>query len=125
MSKELTSEEVQNLISESEHLRKLKTFKVGNIELDDQSGYVSLGSIIIWALMCFIFFKINIITEYQAIFLFLVYFVILAFNLYNSATDVPDSSSERDKQSYQQNFIQGGSAVYILLLVFLRARVSG
>ena len=119
MSKELTSEDVQNLISESENLRKLPTINILGLELDRQTSFVTLVSIIVWFLI-WIFFGIFKIVHSGISILFLIIFIFISLlNLYNSATDVPDSSSEREKLSGQQYFIQGGLAVFILLLVFL------
>ena len=113
MSKELTSEDVQNLISESENLRKLPTINILGLELDRQTSFVTVGSIIVWVIIW------KFLGKHISILFLIIFIFISLLNLYNSATDVPDSSSEREKLSGQQYFIQGGLAVFILLLVFL------
>lgn len=123
MSKELTSEDVQNLISESEELRKLPTmpifFGAFGPEVDTQTFWVTLGSIIVW-LLIWGFYKIHKIVNNYISMLFMFLFIgISILNLINSATDVPDSASEREKFSSQQYYIQGGLSIFILLLVFL------
>ena len=119
MSKELTSEDVQNLISESENLRKLPTINILGLELDRQTSFVTVGSIIVWVIIWKFFGIFNIVGKHISILFLIIFIFISLLNLYNSATDVPDSSSEREKLSGQQYFIQGGLAVFILLLVFL------
>jgi len=119
MSNELSSEDVQNLISESEHLRKIKTYKIGKLEIDEQSFWVSLISLIFWCVIWWILGMRKIINSKITFAIFISYFVVVIINIINSATDVPDSAAEREKQASQQNFIQGGSAIYILVLVFL------
>ena len=119
MSKELTSEDVQNLISESENLRKLPTINILGLELDRQTSFVTVVSIIVWVIIWKFFGIFNIVGKQISILFLIIFIFISLLNLYNSATDVPDSSSEREKLSGQQYFIQGGLAVFILLLVFL------
>jgi len=117
MSKELTSEDVQNLISESEQLRKLPTMPF--FGLDAQTFWVTIGSIVVWVFI-WGFFKIHKIAGNNISILFMFIFIFISIlNLFNSANDVPDSAAEREKLSGQQYYIQGGLAVFILLLVFL------
>ena len=123
MSKELTSEDVQNLISESEELRKLPTmpifFGLFGLEVDKQTWYVTAGSIFVWIII-WGFYKIHKIVNSSISILFMFVFIgISILNLINSATDIPDSASEREKFSSQQYYIQGGLSIFILLLVFL------
>lgn len=115
--KKLSSEDIQNLISESDQFKKLPSFKLFGHTWDVQSTIVAGISIVTWIILFFAF-KVFGIIKYAPAF-FIIYILIVLLNLYNSANDVPDVEAERLQISSQQSFIQGGIAVFILAFVFL------
>lgn len=113
----LTSEDIKNLISDSDNFTKLKVFNIFGIQIDIESLIVVIIAIILWTVLWFAFniFKIISYSEY----FFILYIIIILINLLNSATNVPDVETERIQQSSQQSFIQGGIAIFILAFIFL------
>ena len=113
----LTTQDIQNLISDSQQYKKLKTVTIFGLELDATSLVISIVAIILWVMIWY-FFDIFKIVRYSEIF-FTMYIILVIVNAINSATDVADVETERLQQATQQNFIQGGIAVFILAFVFL------
>lgn len=116
-NKKLSQTDVKDLISESEQFKKLPSIDLGFIKIDTQSMIISIVALIAWFLLWF-YFNIFSIVPYSEVF-FIFYICILIINLVNSANDIPDVESERLQINSQQNFIQGGIAVFILAFVFL------
>jgi hypothetical protein len=118
--KKLSSEDIQNLISEGDKFKKVPSFNLFGKEWDVSSTCIAIFSILFWIFMWY-FFKIH--TRNSRVpftsFFFLFYIMISFLNLYNSASDVSDVETERVNQTSQLSFIQGGIAVFILAFVFL------
>lgn len=115
---ELTTEDVKGLLTESENFKKLKAIHMFGMEIDFQSTIVTIISIVIWFLFWVTLRIFDFIPIWGEI-IFFGYIIISLLNLVNSATDVSSAENERSNISNQQNFIQGGMAVFILALVFL------
>ena len=116
-NKKLSQTDIKDLISESEQFKKLPSIDIGIATLDIQSTYITIYALVVWFLIWYSF-DIFSIVPYSSVF-FIFYILILIMNLFNSANDVPDVESERVNIASQQNFIQGGLAVFILAFVFL------
>ena len=116
-NKKLSQTDIKELISESEQFKKLPSIDIGIAKIDIQSTYITILALITWFLIWYCFNIFSIVPYADAFFIF--YIVILLINLFNSANDIPDVDSERVNIASQQNFIQGGLAVFILAFVFL------
>lgn len=116
-SKKLSSEDIKNLITESEKFKNLPAIHLGDLVLDLQSFFVAIISIVIWIIIWFVFNLWNIVPF--AKYFFFAYLFLTLLNLYNSATNVSDPETERVNLNSQQSFIQGGLSVTILAFVFL------
>lgn len=112
---QLSVEDVKSILAENDKYKKLPTTI---FDLDLQSTETTIVIILIWIVlwMTLGLFKI---TGQFGIYVFYGYIALCVFNLVNSATDVSDSDSERINLATQQNYIQGGLSIFIMLLVFL------
>jgi len=116
-SEKLSAHDIQSLILDSQQYKKLKIISIFGLEFDVTTIVLSIIAIALWTMM-WIFFGIFKIVEYSQIF-FILYIIIVIVNAVNASTDIADVETERLQQTTQQNFIQGGIAVFILLFVFL------
>jgi hypothetical protein len=118
--KKLSSEDIQNLISEGDNFKKVPSFTLFGKQWDVASTWVAVLSVIFWISMWYLF-KIHTRNRHVPFTSFFFYFYIMIsfINLFNSASDVSDVETERVNQSSQLSFIQGGIAVFILAFVFL------
>jgi len=119
----LTSQEIEDLLSESDKFKKLDSIKFLNKEWDLQSLYIFIIAVFTWVIFWKLFNLSNVFKSWNVekigVITFIFYIFISFFNFYNSANDVPDVESERVNISSQQSFIQGAIAVIILAFVFL------
>jgi len=115
--KKLTPVDIQTLISDSQQYKKLPTVKIFGLEIDTMTIVLSIFAILLWSVLWF-GFGIFKIVKYSYLF-YILYIIIVIVNAINSSTDIADVETERLQQTTQQNFIQGGIAIFILLFVFL------
>ena len=119
----LTSEEIDDLLSESDKFKKLDSILFLGKEWDVQSLWAFIIGIVTWVIFWRLFNLSDIFKSWNAEnvgrITFVFYIIISFVNFFNSANDVPDVESERVNISSQQSFIQGGIAVFILAFVFL------
>jgi hypothetical protein len=119
----LSSQEIEDLLAESDKFQKLSSFEYLGKEWDTQSFWafiIGIGTwIVFWKLfnLGYIFKSWN--AEWIGHLTFILYIIISFMNFFNSATNVSDVESERVNIAAQQSFIQGGIAVFILPFVFL------
>jgi hypothetical protein len=118
----LSSQEIEDLLAESDKFQKLSSFEYLGKEWDTQSFWafiIGIGTwIVFWKLfnLGYIFKSWN--AEWIGHLTFILYIIISFMNFFNSATNVSDVESERVNIAAQQSFIQGGIAVFILPFVF-------
>lgn len=119
---ELTVEDVKNILDDTDKFKTLPVvkFSIGSfdIELDRMSVFTTGIVIGLW-ISLWVFLNIFDYTDVLGNFIFIIYILICLANLWNSATNISDSQIERMNLTSQQNFIQGGLSIFILLLVFI------
>ena len=121
--KKITSQEIDDLLAETDKFQKLSTYRFLGKEFDVQSLLAFGIGIITWIVFWKLFNLSYVFESWDAKWvgrlIFIFYIIVSLINLFNSATSVSDVESERVNIASQQSFIQGGMAVFILPFVFL------
>ncbi len=123
VKKKLSSQDIEDLLTESNKFKKLDSVLAFGKEWDLQSFFVFIIAIISWFIMWSLFDLNSVFSSWNSSYIgyiaFILYVIISFLNFFNSANDVPDVESERVNFASQQSFIQGGIAIFILAFVFL------
>ena len=119
----LTTQEIEDLLAETDKFQKLSSFQFLGKEWDMQSLGAFVIGIITWVFFWKLFNLSYVFKSWKAEWVgsltFVLYLLVSFMNFYNSATSISDVESERVNIAAQQSFIQGGIAVFILPFVFL------
>ena len=113
----LKASDVNKLLEEQDKFRHLPSLNIFGTDIDYDSLIIFSLFIIIWL---FLWNVLNIKSMFKYSFIFFIlYIAISIFNIFNSATDIPDIETSRVQLEVQSTLIQGGLGIFILVFVFL------